>query len=354
MNVTQRLTVVAGLLAAALLVPVPASAAEAPSVQELTSKATTATSEYGRASKTLGQIDQRIAQSREKLNELRNQQPKSESAVVTAVGAIFSPRLMARAEKIAANETRMQEIQSTLDGLQQDRFKAAQELATTKARAEDAQKELAAAQQAEAAATQAAAQAAEAERIRLANAGTIRLMVDPGHGGHDPGAVGNGLLEKDTNLQIAWKVQQAAVRQGWNFNMTRVDDTFVPLPQRPAMAAAWGATEFVSIHSNSSGASLSGMMTINRGGAGAELGQYITNDITQLTPYGDPGNVPDVRGLAVLRGAHMPATLVEVLSVSEPSEAAALADPTYQTQVAEAIVRGIAAYHGVAYVPPTQ
>jgi N-acetylmuramoyl-L-alanine amidase len=185
-----------------------------------------------------------------------------------------------------------------------------------------------------------------------AEASNVRLFIDPGHGGKDPGAAAGGFAEKNSNLQIGMLVFAAARRQGWTVTMSRSRDFFVPLEVRSRRAARWKATDFVSVHSNSSGPRAKGNMTIYRTPAGARLGAHIMAEIAQLTPYGDVGNKRDVRGLAVLRGATKPAVIVEILSVSSPQERTELRDTAVQAQYAEAIVRGIASEHGVQYTPP--
>ncbi|MHB9004575.1 MAG: N-acetylmuramoyl-L-alanine amidase family protein [Coriobacteriia bacterium] len=186
----------------------------------------------------------------------------------------------------------------------------------------------------------------------LALASPVRLMVDPGHGGTDPGAIGNGIAEKDTNFAISEQVVAAAKRQGWTVGMTRSRNQFRPLTERSAIANNWKATALVSIHSNSMGPAPRGNMTIHRGGKGFSLGAAIMYRMQRLTPYNDIGNRSDVRGLAVLRTAKVPAVIVEVLSVSSKPEAAVLKDPQKRSEYAEAIVMGVADFHGVEYVPP--
>lgn len=184
-----------------------------------------------------------------------------------------------------------------------------------------------------------------------AHAAPVRLYVDPGHGGKDPGAVG-GAIEKKTNLQISKLVIASAKRQGWSVKSSRTTDRFVPLTQRPRKANAWKADVLVSIHSNSLGKRRAGNMTIYRNPASRRLGNNIMRELKPLTRYGDIGNRKDVRGLAVLRGAKQPAVIVELLSVSSPAEARALRSPAQQRRMAEAIVRGVAAHEKVRYRPP--
>lgn len=185
-----------------------------------------------------------------------------------------------------------------------------------------------------------------------AYASSVRLMVDPGHGGKDAGAVGPGVQEKDSNLRIGKLIERSARRQGWDVASTRGDDTFVDLPARPARAARFKATDLVSVHSNSTGAKSLGAMTIYRTARSARLGASIMKELDPLTPYADIGNRADVRGLAVLRHASMPSVIVELLSVTSRPENRALRDPARQRDLAEAVVRGIARYHNVKYYPP--
>lgn len=80
----------------------------------------------------------------------------------------------------------------------------------------------------------------------------VKIMLDAGHGGKDPGAVGNGLLEKDITLNIAKKIQ-AKLRGYKNatVQLTRNDDSFLTLQERTDKANSWGADVFISIHVNS-------------------------------------------------------------------------------------------------------
>lgn len=80
------------------------------------------------------------------------------------------------------------------------------------------------------------------------------IVLDPGHGGHDPGAIGkNGLKEKDVALDIALKVKQLlASESDLEIVLTRKTDAFIPLPERTAIAMKKDADLFVSIHANAS------------------------------------------------------------------------------------------------------
>src|SRR5207247_5948670 len=81
-----------------------------------------------------------------------------------------------------------------------------------------------------------------------------RVVLDPGHGGHDPGAIGaGGLREKDVALDVAHRAAPLVARElGISTLLTRDSDVSVPLDERVARANAFGADLFVSIHCNAS------------------------------------------------------------------------------------------------------
>jgi N-acetylmuramoyl-L-alanine amidase len=79
------------------------------------------------------------------------------------------------------------------------------------------------------------------------------VVIDPGHGGHDPGALGlTGVREKDVVLDAGLLLRAALVQRGYRVAMTRADDTFVPLPDRVSFARAQNADLFISLHADSS------------------------------------------------------------------------------------------------------
>jgi N-acetylmuramoyl-L-alanine amidase len=77
------------------------------------------------------------------------------------------------------------------------------------------------------------------------------IVIDPGHGGHDSGAIGGGKMEKHLVLQIAKRVKRHLRKMGYRVYLTRSNDRFLKLPQRTRVADRKGAKVFVSIHANS-------------------------------------------------------------------------------------------------------
>lgn len=83
----------------------------------------------------------------------------------------------------------------------------------------------------------------------------FKLFLDPGHGGSDPGAVGNGIQEKDITLKIATKIRDFLLNEYSDVSilMSRTGDTYPTLSDRTNAANSWGANYFLSIHINAGG-----------------------------------------------------------------------------------------------------
>jgi N-acetylmuramoyl-L-alanine amidase len=179
---------------------------------------------------------------------------------------------------------------------------------------------------------------------RVPNGRTV-VVIDPGHGGPDPGAVGiNGIQEKGIVLDIGRQVADLLERQGVTVILTRSDDRDLDLEPRVQMAQRANATVFVSIHANAISMSrpdVNGLETYYYQ-SGDRLAQVIHNSILQGTDVRDRG-VRQAR-FYVLRRTSMPAVLIEVGFVTGREDAAKLATPAYRSQMAAAIARGILQY----------
>lgn len=174
----------------------------------------------------------------------------------------------------------------------------------------------------------------------------VRIVVDPGHGGRDSGAVGiGGLLEKQAVLDISLQLAALLRRQGADVVMTRDDDTFVSLEGRTQMANRLNAAIFVSVHANSAGINrpdVSGVETYYHR-SGGRLAQTVHQSITQAFPYMRNRGVRTAR-FYVLRNSRMPSILVETGFVTGRQDAALLSNPTWRSQMAWAIARGTIQY----------
>lgn len=215
-----------------------------------------------------------------------------------------------------------------------------------------------------------------------------RIVVDPGHGGHDPGAVGfAGLQEKDVVLSIGLKLKELLENElDLDVIMTRSTDIFIPLEERTAIANKVNADLFVSVHANAAP---------NRNAAGIEtyylnlaktekaaqlaakengtslekvsvlqailfdlMANYKLNDSAHLAEEVQKAlhrkarsHFPDVKNLGVkqgpfyvLVGATMPSILVEAAFLSNALEESRLKETSYQEMTAEGIMEGIRGY----------
>ncbi len=170
------------------------------------------------------------------------------------------------------------------------------------------------------------------------------VMLDPGHGGKDPGAIGlNGLREKDVILPIAQRVAAILEQQGIRAILTRNSDYFVDLAPRVEMAQQGQADLFVSIHANAIARrpDVNGLETYYYSN-GQRLAQTIHNNILQNVDVNDRG-VRQAR-FYVLRNNPMPAVLVEVGFVTGRRDEPRLATSDYQNRMAQAIAGGILQY----------
>jgi N-acetylmuramoyl-L-alanine amidase len=222
--------------------------------------------------------------------------------------------------------------------------------------------------------------------------GHFLVMIDPGHGGYDPGTQSSaGAMEKDLALQIATRLKTALEARGIRAELTRSTDVFISLAERTRIADSAGADLFVLIHLNSSPnpdttgievyylnnttdrATIRLARMENAGADGYGTPQdsnlnYILTDMRQnykaieaasLARMIDAQTVADldagfglnVNALGakmgpfyVLVGAHMPAVLVECGFMSNAAEAARLESPRYQDAIAGAIATSVADY----------
>lgn len=216
------------------------------------------------------------------------------------------------------------------------------------------------------------------------------IMLDPGHGGEDPGAIGpTGVREKDVVLAIARETRKQMERLGYHVLMTRNEDVFIPLRVRVARARAQQADLFISIHAdaftspNPRGA---GVYALSSGAATSEAARQLAQsqnaadliggisnsgndhvnntllDLVQTATINDSlklgrlvlnemgkinrlhQNKVNQAGFAVLRAPDIPSILVETAFISNPTEEKMLASATFRQKVAHAITTGARNY----------
>jgi len=212
------------------------------------------------------------------------------------------------------------------------------------------------------------------------------VVVDPGHGGHDPGAVANGVREKDVVLEIARLVKKKLEKLGIKVVLTRDGDYFVTLGERARIAQKYKTDLFVSIHCNyapgssrargietyflseartdweRSVAAFENSVIKYEVGKKADNGDILTMILGDMAQYEFLKESQDLAyfvqeslvnlgesidrgvkqaGFYVLQGVYAPSILIEVGFLTNRDEARKLRDSRYQEKIADAIVDGI-------------
>lgn len=216
-----------------------------------------------------------------------------------------------------------------------------------------------------------------------------RIVIDPGHGGHDTGTVGpTGLMEKDLCLDVALRLSKIIQQKlpGADVVLTRTDDTFVPLEERTNIANESKADLFISIHANSSqdhaargfetyylnlrgtpeamevaarenSVSQGGIHNLEdmvkkiarneKSGESKEFAEDIQNSLSQrIQKMNKPVKNRGVRKapFVVLIGADMPSILTEISFLSNAADEQLLKKPEHRQRLAEGLYQGVASY----------
>ena len=174
------------------------------------------------------------------------------------------------------------------------------------------------------------------------------IVLDPGHGGSDVGAVGiAGLQETDVVLDVSKMVAKLLREKGVRVRMTRTRDIDLDLSRRVSIANQTKADIFVSIHANASRGkkrNISGIETFYYyGWKGKLLAQNIQKELLKVSP-GSPDRGVRKGKYYVIRNTHMPAVLVEIGFVTGKLDARMLEKNSHRERVAYAIAKGILRY----------
>jgi N-acetylmuramoyl-L-alanine amidase len=226
--------------------------------------------------------------------------------------------------------------------------------------------------------------------------GPWKITIDPGHGGHDPGTVNprTGAREKDIVLAVSRKLaRELRNRPGFQVELTREDDRFIPLKQRPKQARSSGSDLFISVHVNAEpggGTSANGFETYflaparndeasrvarlensvlelegedpefgnenqidkikamvfrddNRD-VSQQFGSYLQNGLREIAVGKDRGTKPGPFWVLVGATGHMPAVLVELGFITNAKDVQKLTDGDYQERLAVALADSIEEY----------
>jgi N-acetylmuramoyl-L-alanine amidase len=174
----------------------------------------------------------------------------------------------------------------------------------------------------------------------------LKLFLDPGHGGTDSGAVGNGLREKDLTLDIALRIRDLLIN---NYNdvvvrMSRTTDIARSLAERTNDANAWGANYYLSIHINAFNGTASGYEDYIHDGLSdtsltAQYRNILHEEVIKVNGLFDRGKKK--ANFHVLRESNMPAMLSENGFIDNVSDAEKLKDPNWRQRVAQGHVNGL-------------
>lgn len=178
-----------------------------------------------------------------------------------------------------------------------------------------------------------------------------KIVIDPGHGGSDPGGTGNGLQEKNIVLDVSQRFKSLLDADGgrWTALLTRNSDVFVSLASRTAFSNNQGAVRFMSIHANAfSSASANGTETFAfaEGGSGAALRNLVQAEMIAAWGLTNRGN--KTANFFVLRETAAPAVLHELAFITNAGDAAKLGSATERQKAAVAHRRALRRHFGFA------
>ena len=223
--------------------------------------------------------------------------------------------------------------------------------------------------------------------VRQLGLGVSRIVIDPGHGGHDPGAKGKGITEAELVLDVALRLEKLLQKvSGIEVILTRRTDDFVPLPERTAIANREGADLFLSIHANAStsaaargietyflnfASNLSAAAVAARENAASGQAMAALPDLVKaialhnkldeskdFAAHVQKAMIERLRStnktvkdlgvkqapFVVLIGAAMPSVLAEISFVTNAQEAKLLKGTVYRQRIAEALFNAIRKY----------
>lgn len=175
----------------------------------------------------------------------------------------------------------------------------------------------------------------------------MKLYLDPGHGGSDPGAQGNGLQEKNVNLDIALRIRENLINgyENVEVEMSRTSDTFKSLTQRTNEANAWGADYYLSIHCNAFNGTAQGYedyihSSLSDSSTTAEYQDIIHAEVIKVNQLRDRGQKK--ANFHVLRETTMSALLTENGFIDNAHDGALLKESSWREKVAQGHVNGLA------------
>ena len=175
----------------------------------------------------------------------------------------------------------------------------------------------------------------------------LTIVVDAGHGDHDPGASNGKLLEKDINLDVALYLEKQLKSAGANVVMTRRDDSFLELRERSNIANNLNADAFISVHTNAASEAAHGIETYwydkYSSAESKALAESIQKRLIEVTEANNRG--VKNQSFSVIRESKMASVLVEVGFLTNNEEYKLLLTQEYREELAEGIYQGVVDYY---------
>lgn len=180
------------------------------------------------------------------------------------------------------------------------------------------------------------------------------IIVDAGHGGKDPGAIGfSGSYEKDINIEISQKLEENLKSRGYKVVLTRKNDQYIDNIERTKLANKKRGRVFISIHGNSIeyNSSTNGIQVLYYPNRESTIGDLNNNELAQIminslidgTDAIDKGII-ERADLIVLNQTKMPAIIIECGFITNSNEEKLLLTDEYQNKIVDSIVKGIEEY----------
>ena len=177
----------------------------------------------------------------------------------------------------------------------------------------------------------------------------MKIGIDPGHGGADPGAIGpTRLYEKDVTLAISRELDRLLQAAGIETFMTRSDDRTMELITRSSLINNMKCDLVISVHCNSAGSQQANYISTfiqAQGGEAEKLAGKVQNKLVQATTWPDGGI--RVKNLHMTRETKMPAILCECGFISNPDQEKQLRQSETHMKIAQAIADGVLDYFGI-------
>ncbi|KYD14240.1 N-acetylmuramoyl-L-alanine amidase [Caldibacillus debilis] len=177
----------------------------------------------------------------------------------------------------------------------------------------------------------------------------VKVFLDPGHGGNDPGSSGNGLKEKEVTFKIAQKIEQILKNEyeGVSIKWSRRKDETVSLKERTDLANQWGADLYLAVHVNAGGGTgFESYVYLQVPVRTKSVQEDIHREVLKRSGFRDRGMKQ--ADFHVLRESKMDAVLTENGFIDNPDDAAKLKDPAFLEKIVRGHAEGIAKHYRLA------